>query len=276
MKANKKLFMRKDTRAQVGIGTLIIFIAMVLVAAVAAAVLIQTSGVLQQKAQATGKQATQEVSSNLIIKSIEGVRAKNSSTDMSDTIDMLKVRVGLNVGSAPVDVNQVVISITDGTTANNVVYAYNKKSYKTTETPDGSMDYFSSTSASTNVQLLLFNQTNISATLYNNTARYFVGEKIRDEDASFSQTNPVMNTGDLIIVHIATVSSDARDATYRYISTYEATIDPANGTMKDSGINLVPRTTVNIIMTPEAGASTTADFVTPSSYGVKEAVQLYP
>ena len=46
--------------------------------------------------------------------------------------------------------------------------------------------------------------------------------------------------------------------------------------MKDSGINLVPRTTVNIIMTPEAGASTTADFVTPSSYGVKEAVQLYP
>ena len=195
---------------------------------------------------------------------------------MSDTIDMLKVRVGLNVGSAPVDVNQVVISITDGTTANNVVYAYNKKSYKTTETPDGSMDYFSSTSASTNVQLLLFNQTNISATLYNNTARYFVGEKIRDEDASFSQTNPVMNTGDLIIVYIATVSSDARDAPYRYVSTYEATVDPANGTMKDSGINLVPRTTVNIIMTPEAGASTTADFVTPSSYGVKEAVQLYP
>ena len=213
MKANKKLCMRTDTRAQVGIGTLIIFIAMVLVAAVAAAVLIQTSGVLQQKAQATGKQATQEVSSNLIIKSIEGVRAKNSSTDMSDTIDMLKVRVGLNVGSAPVDVNQVVISITDGTTANNVVYAYNKKSYKTTETPDGSMDYFSSTNANTNVQLLLFNQTNISATLYNNTARYFVSEKIRDEDASFSQTNPVMNTGDLIIVYIATVSSDATTAT---------------------------------------------------------------
>ena len=85
-----------------------------------------------------------------------------------------------------------------------------------------------------------------------------------------------MNTGDLITVYIATVSSDATAATYRYASTYEATVDPANGTMRDSGINLVPRTTVNIIMTPEAGAATTADFVTPSSYGVKEAVQLYP
>ena len=275
MKANKKLFMSKDTRAQVGIGTLIIFIAMVLVAAVAAAVLIQTSGVLQQKAQATGKQATQEVSSNLIIKSIEGIRAKDSSTVMSDTIDMLKIRVGLNVGSAPVDVNQVVISVTDGTTANNLVYANNDKSYRTSSDSAGEMDYFGS-SASTNVQLLLFNSTSIDSVSNNNTDRYFVAEKIRDEDTSFSQTNPVMNTGDLITVYIATVSTAARDATYRYASTYEATVDPANGTMRDSGINLVPRTTVNIIMTPEAGAATTADFVTPSSYGVKEAVQLYP
>jgi flagellin FlaB len=46
--------------------------------------------------------------------------------------------------------------------------------------------------------------------------------------------------------------------------------------LKTSGLYLVPRTTVNIVLTPESGAATTADFVAPSSYGVKETVQLYP
>jgi len=274
MKANSKLFMRKDNRAQVGIGTLIIFIAMVLVAAVAAAVLIQTSGVLQQKAQSTGKQATQEVSSNLMIKNIEGIRAKNSSSIISSTIDLLKVKVGLNVGSAPVDVNQVVISITDGTTTNNLVYGNNGKSYATTDDTNGEMDNFNSTSAATNVRYLLFNNTVIDGSSSANPARYFTAEKIRDEDTSFSQSNPVMNTGDLITVYIGSPSTAAVTAEYVNVGTYTTYV--ANETLKDSGLNLVTRTVVSIVLTPEAGAATTADFVTPSSYGVKETVSLYP
>ncbi len=268
MKANRRKTILNNTNAQVGIGTLIIFIAMVLVAAVAAAVLIQTSGTLQQRAQSTGKQATQEVSSNLIVKNIEGVRAKNSATSMSSTIDLLKLKVGLNVGSASVDVNQVVVSITDGTTANNLVYAGNQKSYANIGASDGAMDDFDPSSAAINLQNLLTNQT-AAITTFDNSDHYFTVERIRDEDASFSQSNPVMNTGDLINVYIATTSSTATG--YNFVST----VDTSAG-LTDSGLFLVPRSVVNIILTPESGVVTNADFVTPSSYGVKEAVQLYP
>ncbi|SDG00408.1 flagellin FlaB [Methanolobus vulcani] len=268
MKANNALYLKKNTRAQVGIGTLIIFIAMVLVAAVAAAVLIQTSGTLQQKAQSTGKQATQEVSSNLMVKTIEGVRAKNSATDMSNTIDLLKLKVGLNVGSSPVDVNQVVISITDGTTANNLVYAGNSKSYASTGADNGSMGSFSDTDAAANLQKLLTSNTTVLTTTFNNADHYYTVAKIRDEDSSFSQSNPVMNTGDLITVYIATTSSSA--------TGFGSVGTTTTSGLKTSGLNLVPRTTVNIVLTPESGAATTADFVAPSSYGVKETVQLYP
>jgi flagellin FlaB len=255
MKSNKKMYLGKDTRAQVGIGTLIIFIAMVLVAAVAAAVLIQTSGILQQKAQATGKQSTQEVSSNLMIKNIEGVRAKDNST-MADRISLLKLNVGLNVGSSPVDVNQVVISITDGTATNNLVYAGNSKSY------DSAMGGFSSAStAAENLKELLTNGTN--------PTKYFTVDKIRDEDSSFSQEKPIMNTGDLVTLYISTAA--AADSGFDLVGS----IDTSSG-LASSGLVIAPRTTVNIVLTPESGATTVAEFVTPSSYGIRENVQLYP
>jgi len=127
IKANRKYRLSKDNQAQVGIGTLIIFIAMILVAAVAAAVLIQTSGVLQQKAQKTGKASTQEVSSNVDVDSIEGWRggtqsSKSAADVFSDELYRLDLRCSLKVGSSPVDMNQAVITITDGTTTNDLRY----------------------------------------------------------------------------------------------------------------------------------------------------------
>jgi len=109
MKANRTPMKKVNDRAEVGVGTLIVFIAMVLVAAVAAAVLINTSGVLQQRASQTGKQATQEVSSNLQVTGIYGVR-NSTSADLYQ----LKFNVGLAAGAPQLDVTKIVIRYSDG------------------------------------------------------------------------------------------------------------------------------------------------------------------
>ena len=115
LKANQKF---RNDRAEVGVGTLIVFIAMVLVAAVAAAVLINTTGSLQQRAQATGKEATQEVSSNLKVLNVYGVRP---GTDKD--VHQFKINMELAAGALPVDLSKLIVRFSDGSTADNYVWA---------------------------------------------------------------------------------------------------------------------------------------------------------
>ncbi|AEH60424.1 flagellin [Methanosalsum zhilinae DSM 4017] len=240
MKANRNLHLKEDTSAQVGIGTLIIFIAMVLVAAVAAAVLIQTSGVLQQRAQQTGAEATHEVSSNLDVKHVEGIRGNDSSGDLTNTFDLLKLQLGLQAGSSPVDIKQLIITISDGRQTNTLEYTEN-----TSNQWDDQLAYV----------------------MENNITERFTVQQIRDEDDSFTAEQPVMNTGDLINLYIGT-ATDQTDDLKRFNSKLE--------TIDNSGLELDARTSVDIILTPEAGATSQVSFVTPSTYGVNEISRLYP
>jgi flagellin FlaB len=112
MKAKGKKSLSNED-ADVGIGTLIIFIAMVLVAAVAAAVLIQTSGILQQKASTVGKEATTEISSNLKIISIVAEVTGENATALNFTIEV-------SAGGNPIDINKTKVKYIDDTHANFV------------------------------------------------------------------------------------------------------------------------------------------------------------
>ena len=67
MKNTQEKNMKNDNLAAIGIGAMIVFIALILVAAVAAAVIIQTAEKLQQNAQSTGDDTTDEMSGKVQI-----------------------------------------------------------------------------------------------------------------------------------------------------------------------------------------------------------------
>ncbi|MDY6931575.1 MAG: archaellin/type IV pilin N-terminal domain-containing protein [Halobacteriota archaeon] len=119
MKANRKVADNTCENAQMGIGTLIIFISMVLVSAVAAAVLISTSGILQERATETGKEATESVATN--IKVVQTTGSRSSSTN--NTLDDISLRIAVSPGSKQVDMSQVSINIIDGSTSVDLFYS---------------------------------------------------------------------------------------------------------------------------------------------------------
>ncbi|RQG93601.1 archaellin/type IV pilin N-terminal domain-containing protein [Natrarchaeobius chitinivorans] len=94
-----------DNRGQVGIGTLIVFIAMVLVAAIAAGVLINTAGMLQSQAEATGEESTDLVSERIDVTSSIGIVGDADDGNLSE----IKLGVTGAPGADNIDLNQTII-----------------------------------------------------------------------------------------------------------------------------------------------------------------------
>ena len=108
----KKVWNKKE-KGEMGIGTLIIFIAMIIVAAVAATVLIQTAYQLQQQAEETGNIAVQDVATGFKIVHMGGQVNLNANPPALSTVEL---KVGLLAGSPAIDMKSVLIEITDGST----------------------------------------------------------------------------------------------------------------------------------------------------------------
>ena len=95
---------KPQERGQVGIGTLIVFIALVLVAAIAAGVLINTAGFLQTQAEQTGEQSTDQVANNLNI-----ITATGEVAASGDEVD--EVTLGVQPAAGADDINLAELTI---------------------------------------------------------------------------------------------------------------------------------------------------------------------
>jgi len=98
--------MKVTKKAEMGMGTLIIFIAMILVAAVAASVLISTTGTLQNKALATGKATTYQVGTSL-----EALALYGEDASTVNDLEFMYQTVRLSSGSEDIRFNDVLMTV---------------------------------------------------------------------------------------------------------------------------------------------------------------------
>lgn len=98
-----------NKRGVMGIETLIIFIAMILVAGVAAFVLIRTSGLLQQRSLAVSNEAIERVSTGF-----EFVQIVGNTDPETETLTEFEILARLAAGSADVQLNNVGLTFVSG------------------------------------------------------------------------------------------------------------------------------------------------------------------
>jgi len=118
--------MRRDRRADIGIGTMIVFIAMVLVAAVAAAVLISTANQVREQATSTGDQAINNVAAGFIKQGVTGYVATDTK------VASINITLRLAAGSPDINMNNVVVKVIMGTSATTLTFEDTAASYLAT------------------------------------------------------------------------------------------------------------------------------------------------
>jgi flagellin FlaB len=189
--------LKENDLGDMGIGAMIVFIAMVLVAGIAASVLIQTANKLEIQAMTTGQETTREVSSGLAVIDIEGF-------NYTGKIYNLTITVRPRAGSADIDLSQTIIEITDGAKKTLLTYNTHGRQFNHSYDKNGSI---------------------FATGFWNESNENFGIIVLQDDDSSLTATNPVLNRGDLVMLCIGTgrcfSGLDPRDDIWGIVSPEE-------------------------------------------------------
>lgn len=164
-----------NDQASIGIGSLIIFIAMIISAGVAASVVFQTMNTMQQQALQTSQETIKDISSGLRLTHVSGY-VSNSS------ISQLCFFVKTTAGSSAIDLSQARLQLSDS--EQMPILLFDNESFSNT------------------ISNGLFQTLNMS----NVTNEEFGVLVIRDIDNTCSSDNPVINDNDLVGILVNTTS----------------------------------------------------------------------
>ena len=166
------VFVKKDVGA-IGIGAMIVFIAMVLVAGIAASVLVQTSTKLESQAMKSGQDTIAEVSTGIAVEQVLG--HKSGAT----AIDEIGISVRPRAGSADIDLSETVVELSDSSEKNLLIY--DSTNFKDTADIDGDL---------------------FALNAFDGGAAQFRVVVFEDADGSCTSTTPVINKGDHVMLCI--------------------------------------------------------------------------
>ena len=119
------MVLKNSKKGAQGIGTLIIFIAMILVAAVAAGVLIQTASSLQSKSLDVGRQSQEKITTDIEVVQVFARDTSDAAITAGTNVtgDNVTLVVRLGSGSSPVKLGDLLMKFDTQSGSQSIIYS---------------------------------------------------------------------------------------------------------------------------------------------------------